>query len=186
MIHYLKGKIEWKDDKMVVVEIGGIGYEVFCSPSTLSKLTERKEVKLFTYLHLKEEAAELYGFLTQKELEIFEVLNDISGIGPKTAMMLASFGSLQKLKEVIEKGELPHEIKGIGKKRAQKILLELTGKINEISVAKKTPEADEALDALVSLGFPSQRAKNALSQVPSNIQDTEERIKKALEYLGKR
>jgi len=186
MIHYLKGKIEWKDDKIAVIEVGGIGYKVFCSPATLGKIQEGQEIKIFTYLHLKEETAEFYGFLAQKELEIFEVLNDISGIGPKTAMMLASFGSLQKLKEVIEKGELPHEIKGIGKKRAQKILLELTGKINEISVAKKTPETDEALEALVSLGFSAQRAKNALSQVSADIQDTEGRIKKALEYLGKK
>ena len=103
MIHYLRGKVEFKDDRMATIEVGGLGYKVFCSPSTLGSLTEGKEIKLYTYLHLREEAAELYGFLTPKELEMFEVLNDISGIGPKTAMMLASFGSLQRLKEVIEK-----------------------------------------------------------------------------------
>jgi holliday junction DNA helicase RuvA len=186
MIHYLKGKIGLKDDKVAVVEVGGVGYKVFCSPATLSKIQDGQEIEIFTYLHLREDAAELYGFLTQKELELFEVLKDISGVGPKTAMMLTTLGSLPKLKEVIEKGELPHEIKGIGKKKSQKILLELTGKINEISVAKKTDEADDALNALVSLGFPRPKAKDALSQVPSDIRDTDARIKKALEYLGKR
>jgi len=186
MIHYLSGKIRLKDDKMVVLEVGGVGYKIFCSPGTLGKITEGQDIKLFTYLHLKEDAAELYGFLTQKDLELFEVLNEISGVGPKTAMMLSSLGSLAKLKEVIEKGELPKEIKGIGRKKSQKILLELTGKINEIKVANKTAEPDDALDGLVSLGFPRQKAKEALSQIPSDIQDTNSRIKKALEILGKR
>lgn len=186
MINYLKGKIGLKDDKVVVIEVGGVGYKVFCSPATLGNIQGGQEVKIFTYLHLREDAAELYGFLTQKELELFEVLNDISGVGPKTAMMLASLGSLSKLKEVIEKGELPHEIKGIGQKKSQKILLELTGKIEEIKVAKPVAEADDALDALVSLGFPRPKAKSALDQVSSDIQDTDARIKKALEYLGKR
>ena len=180
MIHYLKGKLGLKDEKVAVIEVGGVGYKVFCSPVTLAKISEDQEVRLFTYLHLRENALELYGFLTQSELGLFEVLNDISGVGPKTATMLASLGSLTKLKEVIEKGELPHEIKGIGKKRAQKILLELTGKIKEINTS------DDALDALVGLGFPRPLAKNALSQIPNDIGDMEARIKKALEYLGKR
>lgn len=180
MIHYLKGKLEFKDDKAAIVEVGGVGYKVFCSPVTLAKISKGQEVNVFTYLHLKENAAELYGFLTQEELGLFETLIDISGVGPKTAMMLASVGSLNKLKEVIEKGELPHEIKGIGQKKAQKILLELTGKIKEIDAT------DDALDALISLGFPRPRVKAALSQVAGNIGDMETRIKKALEYLGKR
>jgi len=186
MIQYLIGKIGLKDEKMVVIEVGGVGYKVFCSPSTLGKISEGEDIKIFTYLHLREDAAELYGFLTQKDLELFEVLNEISGVGPKTAMMLTSLGSLTKLKEVIEKGELPKEIKGIGKKKGQKILLELTGKINEIKVANKTEEPDDALDGLVSLGFPRQKAKEALSQIPGDVQDTNSRIKKALEILGKR
>ncbi|MBI2042157.1 MAG: Holliday junction branch migration protein RuvA [Candidatus Nealsonbacteria bacterium] len=180
MIYYLKGRLGLKDDKVAVVEVGGVGYKVFCSPVTLSKISGGQEISVFTYLHLRENAAELYGFLTQNELGLFEVLNDISGVGPKTAMMLASLGSLTKLKEVIEKGELPHEIKGIGQKRAQKILLELTGKIKEIDAT------DDALDALITLGFPRPRAKNALSQVPGDVGNMEDRIKKALEYLGKR
>lgn len=180
MIHYLKGKLEFKGDKAAVVEVGGVGYKVFCSPATLTKISEGQEISIFTYFHLKENAAELYGFLTQNELNLFETLIDISGVGPKTAMMLASVGSLTKLKEVIENGELPHEIKGIGAKKAQKILLELTGKIKEINTT------DDALDALVVLGFPRSRAKSALAQVPSDAIGMETRIKKALEYLGKR
>jgi len=183
MINYLRGKIVYKDDKSLILENQGVGFKVFVSPDTLKKVSE-SEVKLFTYLHLREEAAELYGFLTPKELELFEILNDISGIGPKTAMMLASFGSLEKLKETMEKGELPSEIKGIGKKRAQKILLELTGKIKEIKKPVDTDRMDGTLDILISLGFSRQRAKEALAEIPPDL-DQEERVKRALKALGR-
>lgn len=166
------------------METAGVGYKVFCSPATVKKAPENSETKLFTYLYLKEDAAELYGFATAEELALFEVLNDISGIGPKTALLLASVGPLDKLKELIETNRLPVEIKGIGQKRAQKILLELTGKVKEIAKAGNTAEENEALDALVSLGIPLPKAKTALDQVPKEITETEKKIKKALEYLG--
>lgn len=183
MIHYLKGKITYKNDKSLTLENQGIGYKVFCSPNTLKRVFQDKEIKIFTYLYLREEAAELYGFLTNEELGLFETLNDISGIGPKTATMLASLGSLEKLKEVMEKGQLPPEIKGIGKKRMQKILLELTGKIKELKIPERGESADGTLDALVSLGFSRQRAKEALARVPGELSQ-EEKIKKALGILG--
>ena len=185
MIQYLKGKIELKEEKFLVVEVAGLGYKVFCSPATLQKLSAGKEVKLFTHLHLKETAIELYGFLAQEELGLFEVLNEISGIGPKTAMMLASLGSLQKLKEIIEKRELPAEIKGIGNKRMQKILLELTGKIGEIGKKPVSTRVDEAVQSLVSLGFSRSQAKEALARIPGETQNPEGRIKEALRILGR-
>jgi len=184
MIHYLKGKIEFKGEKFLVIEVAGVGYKVFCSPNTLKKISMSKEIKLFTFLYLREETAELYGFLTQDELELFKTLNEISGIGPKTALELSSFGSLENLKKEMEKEEFHQKIKGIGKKKMQKILLELTGKIKEIS--KKGEEIrDEALDVLVSLGFPGQKAKEVLSRVSREVEDTEGRVKEALKILGK-
>ena len=155
MINYLKGKIEFKGEKFLAIETAGIGYKVFCAPGALKKIIEGEEIKLFTHLHLKEDAVELYGFLSREELGLFEILNEISGIGPKTAMMLASLGSLEKLKEIMEKGKLPPEIKGIGQKRMQKILLELTGKIHELN-NHGSQETSEAVDALIALGFPRQ------------------------------
>ena len=185
MIYYISGKIQSKNEKFLVVEASNLGYKVFCSPDTLKKVSENNEIQLFTHLYLKEEKVELYGFLTQKELELFETLNEISGIGPKTAMLLSSVGSLEKLKEMMEKDKLPQEIKGIGKKKMQKILLELTGKIKEINSPQNASLADEALDALISLGFPRQKAKDALSQIPPEIKGTEVRTKEALKLLGK-
>ncbi|MBI2450294.1 MAG: Holliday junction branch migration protein RuvA [Candidatus Nealsonbacteria bacterium] len=182
MIYHLRGKIEFKGEKFLVMDVAGIGYKVFCSPQTLRSVSVGQEIKIFTHLHSKEDAIELYGFLTQEALGLFETLNEISGIGPKTAMMLSLLGSLEKLKETMERGSLPPEIKGIGQKKMQKILLELTGKIKEL---KKTFEpADEgALDALISLGFPKQKAKEALLKIQGELTQ-EEKIKKALRILG--
>lgn len=185
MICYLQGKVTYKDDKSLILENQGIGFKVFCSPKILKKISQGEEVKIFTYLYLKEKAVELYGFLTQKELELFETLNDISGIGPKTAMLLSFLGSLEKLKEIMEKGQLPPEIKGIGRKKSQKILLELTGKIKELQKTPQIAGVDEALDSLISLGFNRQKVKTALEKIPKEIEDTEKRIKEALKILGR-
>lgn len=184
MIYSLTGKITHKDNKSLILENQGLGYKIFCSPNTLKKITAEQEIKIFTHLHLKEDAVELYGFLTLEELELFETLNEISGIGPKTAMMLASLGSLEKLKEMMESGKLPPEIKGIGQKRMQKILLELTGKIHELKSGAGFQDTDGALGALVSLGFPKQKAREVLSTIPAEI-PKEEKIKKALKILGR-
>ncbi len=183
MIYSLKGEIDFKSGKFLVVDVSGVGYKVFCSPNTLKKVSENEEVKLFTSLYLREDSAELYGFLSQEELDLFEILNEISGIGPNTAMMLASIGPLEKLKEIMGKGQLPPEIKGIGSKKMQKILLELTGKISETS--KKEPPPEEIINALISLGFSPKNAKEALAKIPEEIKNPEERVKEALKILGK-
>jgi len=184
MIYYLKGKVEFKGEKFLVIEVAGKGYKVFCSGKTLENLKEGEDCKIYTFLYLREEKTfELYGFLTKEELELFETLNEISGIGSKTALTLTSFGSLEDLKKKMEKEEFYQEIKGIGKKKGQKILLELTGKIKELR--RGVPLRDEALDALINLGFARPKAKDALTRVPKEIEDTERRIKEALKILGK-
>ena len=182
MIQYLKGKIEFLDSKFLVIEVGSVGYKVFCSPDTLKREQEGQEVRIFTHLQVKEDALELYGFLSEEELELFGVLNGISGIGPKTAMMLASLGPLEKLRKMMEAGKLPPEIKGIGQKRMQKILLELTGKIKEIKPV--SPDDKDVLDALISLGFAKEKAIAALTEIPQE-EAKEERIKKAIKILGR-
>lgn len=186
MIYYLKGKIDDLGDKFLILESGGIGYKVFCAPKMLNGASISQEVKIFTYLYLREDSAELYGFLNKEELDLFDTLNSISGIGPKTALLLASVGSLQKLKDIIETGKLPPEVKGIGQKRMQKILLELTGKIAEIKKQSADTSPDEALDALISLGFPQQKAREVLISLPKEIVDTQKRIKEALRVLGRK
>ena len=133
---------------------------------------------------------DLYGFLNHKELEFFEILDSIRGVGPKAALEISSLGSLESIKErILSKDEtLFSEISGIGRKKAMTIILELTGKIKDISkapaFAKATAGKDEAEQGLVSLGFTRQQAKDALAIASKDIKDTEQRIKAALKILG--
>jgi Holliday junction DNA helicase RuvA len=186
MIRYIKGKVASKEDKFVVIENGGIGYKIYCSSPVLERMEEKEEITVFTFLYPKEGSVELYGFLVQEELDLFEILNEISGIGPRTALDLSVFGTIGNLKEVMEKGSLGHKIKGVGEKKAQRIILELTGKLSELKKAPNQDIQDDALDALVSLGFPKQKALQALKEIPAGLEKTEEKVKEALKLLGRR
>jgi len=186
MISYLSGTIILKKDKFVIIEVAGIGYKVFLSRQTLLKLPEiGQNIKLFTYQNVKEEALDLYGFLTYGEFEFFETLMDIRGVGPRSALDISQLGSLDKIKErILQQDEKIFEgIPGIGAKKAGTIILELTGKIKMLG--QKSQSADEAENALVQLGFTKQQAKEALGYVPAEIKKTEERVKAALKILGK-
>lgn len=188
MISYLSGKIILRKDKFVILEIGGVGYKVFLSQQSLQKLPEvGGDVKLFCFQNVREDALDLYGFLTYEELEFFEVLMEIRGVGPKSALDIAALGSLEKIKDRILKQDekIFAGIPGIGAKKAMTIILELTGKIKMINSAKLKGSKDPAEDALTQLGFSSQQAKEALAQVSPAIKDMEERIKTALKSLGK-
>ncbi|KPJ54711.1 hypothetical protein AMJ47_03710 [Parcubacteria bacterium DG_72] len=189
MISYLEGKIIFKKDKFIILNIAGVGYKVFLSKKTLSIIPEiGKDVKLFCFTDVKENAIDIYGFLNPRQLDFFEILDSIRGVGPKAALEISSLGSLEEIKEkVLAKDEnLFSKIPGIGKKKAMTIILELTGKIREIDTRSAFAEAtaDEAEDALVNLGFARQKAKLALKNIPQNLA-AEERIKQALKLLGK-
>lgn len=185
MISSLYGKIEYKNEKSVILEVNGVGYEIFCSSKTLIQIENGQEIKIFTHLCLKKETFELYGFLTFKELEFFKILNNISGIGVKSALNLTSFGSLERLKEVVEKQEFIPELKGIGKKRLQKIVFEISNQITNLKGKEFTPEEKTIFEALVSLGFPSPQAREALKHLSPDIKEIEEKIKSCLHFLQK-
>ncbi len=188
MISYLQGKIILKKEKFVIIEVAGIGYKVFVSAKTALKLPEMgADVKLFCFQNVKEDALDLYGFMTYDELDFFETLMEIRGVGPKSALDIASLGSLNAIKDKILKQDekIFAGIPGIGLKKAQTIILELTGKIKLLDSPRQKASADPAQDALVQLGFSAQQAKEALVSVPADIKDMEQRVKLALRYLGK-
>jgi len=174
MISYIKGTIRHIDDKLITIEKSGIGFDVFLNERDTKNLIKGKEIEVFTELLLKDKEAELYGFLSVEKLKLFKTLKSISGVGPKSALDLSFVNSLEELRDLIEKGE----IKGIGEKKLQKILLEITGKVK--SIKKKTD--DDALGGLISLGFKKNQAAEALKKI-GNIEDTEQRIKEALKLL---
>jgi len=176
MIAYLSGKIILKKDNSLILEVNGLGYEVFLSNHSISNIANKGDnLNLFCHLDVGERSLKLYGFLTHQELELFKIIRNISGVGPKAALEISSVGSLDKIKDRIDQGNFLEGVSGIGKKKAQKIILELSGKINSF-------KEDEALPALVELGFSKERAKKALSGVKET--ETEKRIEKALKILG--
>lgn len=184
MIAYLLGKIIFKKGKFVIVEVAGVGYKVFLSQPNVSKLPEiGQDIKVFIYHNIKEDTSDLYGFFSYEELEFFETLMEIRGVGPKSALDISALGSLDKIKDrILKQDEKVFEgIPGIGSKKAMTIILELTGKIKMLG--NKKGSADEAESALTQLGFSKQQAKDALSRVPANIKNTEERIKLALKNI---
>jgi len=187
MISYLRGKLIFKKDKFVIIDVNGIGYKVFLSKKSILNLPEINEIlKLFCFQEVKETALDLYGFFNYQELEFFDILNDVRGIGPKAALELSSLGPLENIKERIlnQDEKLFSSIPGIGQKKAMSIILELTGKIKNIP-KEKSSRGDEVTDALLGLGFSKQRIKEILSKIPQDVINPQEKIKAALKIMGK-
>lgn len=193
MISSLEGKITLRAEKHIILEANGIGYKVWCSEKTLSKIPQTGgSVKLYTYLSVKETGWDLFGFLTFEELEMFELLITISGIGPKTAAGILSGASVEDLQEAIVLGDetILSRVSGIGTKVAQKIVIELKSKVKKLAKGSgdKFRVADdiEIIDALVVLGYKVFEAREALKQVPDSIKGVENRVREALKRLGKK
>jgi len=186
MIAFLKGKIILKTDKFIILAVNNIGFKVFLSRRRIDQIGINKEnVEFFIFEDIKENARDLYGFLTYKELECFELVNSIRGIGPKAALEISSYGSLQEIKERLQKGDknLFKDIPGIGEKKARTLLLELVDKI-KISSPQKRKE-DELELALNKLGFSKHQIQEAITHLPSELEDLQEKIRWALKYLSK-
>ena len=194
MIGSLYGKLEERTEGCAILNVGNVGYRVFLSSHTFDSLPELgTNVKFFTYLYVRENALALYGFLASEELKMFEHLISISGIGPKGALSVLSIASPKDLRIAIFSGDdkLLTKVSGIGKKTAQKIILELKGKIEGIEGEGRgdaTPESlrerQDAIDALHALGYSQHEAREALAQVADTVTSIEERVKEALRILG--
>lgn len=186
MISYLDGKIILKKEKFIVLEVGGVGYQVFLSQKSLFTLPAiGSPIKLFIYHNVAETKSDLYGFESSPDMDFFETLMDIRGVGPKAALEISAAGPLERIKDKIlaQDENVFAGIPGIGSKKAMTIILELTGKIKTISGKKAI--ADPAEDALVQLGFSKQQARSALENISEDVKSPEERIKLALKNLGR-
>jgi len=193
MIASLEGKISLKSEKYAILDVNGVGYKIFCSEKTLSKIPQiGQNVKLHTYLSVKENGWDLFGFLSLEELELLELLIMIPGIGPKTASGILSGASVEDIQEAIVLGDetILSRVSGIGKKVAQKIVIELRSKVKKLAkgAGDKFRVADdiEIIDALVVLGYKVYEAREALKQVPETVKGVENRVKEALKRLGKK
>lgn len=183
MIGYLEGKIIGKGINNLTILTSGVGYIVFVPNPALEKIKEKDDVSLFIHTNVSETAFDLYGFSSQEELKFFRQLISVSGVGPKTALEIMA-APVGKTKAAIIEGNIAFvsAVKGIGKKTAERLCLELKDKVEStLGEANETSVIDEdALAALVSLGYDKSLSEKTLAECPPNIESTEERIKWSL------
>lgn len=188
MIASLSGTVRHKDPNSLVVDVSGVGYLVGVTSDVAFEATLSQPIFLWTYLAVRETALDLYGFLDREGLEMFEHLITISGIGPKTALGILNVASPATLRQAVGSGDTSYltRVSGIGKKNAEKIVLELKDKLkySEEESAPNTRGEGDALEALVSLGYSERDAREALKKVPKTTTDAGERVKQALKALS--
>ncbi len=193
MIAYLKGKLVHKDPTHVVVDVNGIGYEASISFNTFSEIKDREDIRLFTYLHVREDAQMLFGFATEAEKAMFMSLISVNGVGPNTAMVVLSSLPPAELKSAIlrEDAATLQAVKGIGGKTAQRLILELKDKLKKVQGDEpatlpglvSNTMRQEALTALMTLGIPRAAAEKSIDSVlkkSGNTVSLEDLVKQAL------
>lgn len=195
MISYVKGAVAYIGNDCIVVDNNGIGYNIQVSSSTASAVVMEKEVQIYTYMNVKENELSLFGFLTKEELNMFNLLISVNGVGPKSAVaMLGALSPSQLALAIVTEDIKALSVgQGIGKKIAQRIALELKDKVGAdtittgVELVQKvdvaTGERAEALSALMALGFTKNEAENAIKAVFVNGMATEEIISKALKVV---
>ncbi|WP_343321192.1 Holliday junction branch migration protein RuvA [Sphingobacterium multivorum] len=193
MYEYFNGKLAYKAPTHVVIDVSGIGYYVHISLYTFSQIKDQQNCKLFISLQVREDSHTLYGFATEGEKKLFENLISVSGIGPNTGRMILSSNTPDEIQSAIVNGQvaLIQKIKGIGPKTAQRLILELQDKLKKqgfealASPIQSQSVPDEALSALVMLGFnkvAAEKVLNTILKTESNL-SVEDMIKLALKRL---
>ncbi len=191
MIAHVSGTITEKFLGAVIVDVGGVGYEVLISAPDLERVNVSDQIKFYTYHAVRETGEDLYGFSSLAAKKLFEMLLSVNGVGPKAALSILSLGSPEAVRSAIANNDAAYVAKasGVGKKSAERVIVDLRDKVGVPTTAYAAPTAgsfvtqagpeDEALDALIALGFPLKEATAALAKVDSNL-STEERIREAL------
>lgn len=189
MIYTLEGKLAAVRDNFAVVEAGGIGFKVYFAPVVRAKLPPIGErMRWHCFLYVRENALDLYGFLAEDELKLFELLNSISGVGPKLALGILSVSDAKYVRAAIKEGrtELLTKASGVGKRTAERIILELKNKV-EAEGAKETVRIMEAEtdleETLVALGYSKSQARNAVEKIPASAKEFEAKLREALRVL---
>lgn len=199
MISYIKGKLEIKSKDYIIVDVGGIGYKIFMSETAINELEKGTEVKVFTYMRVREDDISLYGFLNNEELVTFELLISVGGVGAKSAITILSNITPSKFALAVITNDVNtlKKLPGIGAKTAARIILELKDKMKtEQSIEENKNEeikeaivldnkANDALEALCVLGYTRKDVEKVLSNIDTNKLTVEEIIKQGLKYLGR-
>lgn len=191
MIGSIRGKVILKDGLHLLVDVNGLGYRVLVSEKVWNKIHLNDEAFLFIYSHIRDDAFDLFGFPETADLKLFENLIGVSGVGPKTAMSIFSFLTREEIINGVLKGDTDIfiGIPRLGKKNAQKIIIELKSKFKDNSsfdlTGADSSGNEEVLTALKSFGFSHKEITDALKNIDPNAETAEEKIKLVLKYLGK-
>ncbi|MDW7668585.1 MAG: Holliday junction branch migration protein RuvA [Bacillota bacterium] len=194
MISYLQGTVSKIEEELIIVESNNIGYGIFTSLNTIDNVNLNEEIKIHTHLYVREDKINLFGFLTEEELYMFEKLIKISGVGPKAAIAILSISKVKNLKREIANENVDYlkKANGIGKKTAGKIILELKDKMDVVFDDSDIFETNTNIsgsfveNALIQLGFNKMEIRKALSKIKSEGKQEEQIIKEALKMMGNR
>jgi Holliday junction DNA helicase RuvA len=189
MIGQLRGRLVDSEEKYIIIDVSGVGYKVFTTPETKRIFTSKEEISLRTHLVVREDALDLYGFATKEELAFFELLLSVSGVGPKSALSVLTLATPNILIQAIQGNNTDYLIKvaGIGRKLAEKIVLELKDKISHLESNLEdtniSHDADTIL-ALQAMGYTERDIREAIKKVPNTTTETSEKIKFVLKNLN--
>ena len=192
MIHGVRGKLVAQGDNFLVVGTDSIDLKVYVSGRTLGRAgSPGSEIRLFTHFHVREDAMELYGFPTGDELAFFELLISVSGVGPRSGLSIIDVAPLEELAAAIHEGrpDLLTKASGIGRKTAERIIIELRGKVASVRSGEVVLQMDtdaDLVEALSNLGYRREEAREALARIPRDVTGVEARLKEALRLLGGR
>lgn len=190
MIGSIRGKIIYKGHDRIEVDANGVGYEIFLCKSELSKIIINKEIEIFTFHHLAEGINALYGFLSRKDKRVFEMLISVSGVGPKTSMGIFFAGNGDRILRAVSEADVDffQQVKGLGKKGAQRIIVDLkpkVGAIRELDLESGIGGREVIYQALQNLGFTRKEILQSLKELPKDLESEDEIIKYALRRLGR-
>lgn len=188
MIGHLEGSVHSVHLGYVILSTGGVGYKVFCTRECLVRLKRQEKAALWTHLAVREGILDLYGFFEEEQLRFFNLLLTVPGIGPKSALAVLDIAAIETLRSAITAGNASYltNVSGIGKKTAEKIVLELKDKVGAGSeqTGASLKGDEEALEAMRALGYSQSEAREALRKVPSTVETSSARLREALRILG--
>lgn len=186
MISTLKGTIVDIGLTHTVIEVGGVGYKVSITGTTSASLQLGEQTRLLTYLAVREDALDLYGFTDERDKSLFMLLLSVSGIGPRSALSILDRGDSRRIRQAISQNDLHYLTKmaGIGTKTAQKLILELRDKIGATEETGTGQADSDALEALIVLGYSSEESREVLRTIPHTITGAQARVKEALKLLS--
>jgi Holliday junction DNA helicase RuvA len=192
MIAKIEGLISYIGNRFLIVDVSGVGYKLFVTDETLSLSKIDESIRLWVYTAVRENSIDLYGFLEMEDLSFFELLLGVSGIGPKSALSILDLGPVHSLRKAIAGGDTNYlnKVSGIGRKTAEKIVVELKDRLKEYEddnfTSESMREERDILEALRTLGYSQEDAREAIKRIPAEMTEMNNRLKEALKIISRK